>query len=48
MDMTWWLIIANAAVWLGIGGYLAFLGARQKNIAQQIRQLELVQNDSND
>ncbi len=24
MDIMWWLIIANAAVWLGIGAYLVF------------------------
>lgn len=48
MDITWWLIIANAAVWLGIGAYLVFLGARQKRLAESLRQLEIAQNERDD
>lgn len=28
MDTLTWVIMANAAVWIGIGSYMAFLAAR--------------------
>jgi CcmD family protein len=37
-DVTW-LFIALAVVWLGIGGYLMALGARQKKIERRIEEL---------
>lgn len=45
MDSFWWLIIANAVVWLGLGGYLAFLGAVQKNLGNAIRAMGMQDND---
>lgn len=36
MDSLWWLVIANASVWLGLGGYVAFLGLRQKSLAKAL------------
>lgn len=40
MDYQTYLLAANVAVWLGVGGYLAFLGARQRRIETRIRQME--------
>jgi CcmD family protein len=37
-DVTW-LFITLAVVWLGIGGYLMALGARQKKIERRIEEL---------
>jgi CcmD family protein len=37
-DLTW-LFIALGVVWLGIGGYLMALGARQKKIERRIEEL---------
>ena len=35
-----WLLCASVAVWLGIGGYAAFLGAVQNTLERRMRQLE--------
>ncbi len=45
MDSSLWLLMANAAVWIGMGGYLCFLGANQKRLASRIRQMELLKNE---
>lgn len=37
-DVTW-LFIALAVVWVGIGGYLMALGARQRKIERRIDEL---------
>ena len=42
MDYQTYLLAANVAVWLGLGGYLAFLGARQRSLAARIRQMEIL------
>ena len=42
MDYQTYLMAANIAVWLGLGGYLAFLGMRQKALATRIRQMEMM------
>lgn len=39
-DAFSWLVAAAAAIWLGIGCYLALLGARQRGISLRIRQME--------
>lgn len=36
-----YLIAGNVVVWLGIGGYLFFLAAAQRNIELKISQLEM-------
>lgn len=41
-----WLVAAGAAIWLGIGCYLALLAARQSSLARRIRQMEIVRDDS--
>lgn len=43
MDYQTYLLAANVAVWLGLGGYLALLGMRQKTLAARIRQMEMLQ-----
>ena len=35
-----WLGIAFLAVWIGIGGYLAILGARQRSLEHRIQDME--------
>jgi CcmD family protein len=35
-----WLAVAFLAVWIGIGGYLAILGARQRSLEQRIHDIE--------
>ena len=30
MDTLTWVVAANAAVWLGLGAYLAFMGVAQR------------------
>lgn len=40
MNYETYLLVANVAVWLGVGGYLAFLAARQKRLSTRIRQME--------
>lgn len=48
MDISWWLIITNAVVWLGLGAYLVFLGLKQKSLSERLKQLELMQNEHDD
>ena len=48
MDIMWWLIIAHAAVWRGIGAYLVFLGLRQNSLAKSVSQLEIAQDEHED
>jgi len=38
-DMQW-LLCASMAVWLGIGGYTAFLAFAQNKLEQRMRLLE--------
>ena len=38
-DITY-LFIAFVAVWIGIGGYLATLGARQKRLERRLQDLD--------
>ena len=40
MDTLYWLMGANAAVWLGLGAYLAFLGGRQRALALRVARWE--------
>ncbi len=35
-----WLAVAFLAVWIGIGGYLAILGARQRSLEHRIHDIE--------
>lgn len=42
MSATTYLIIANAAVVLGIAGYMAFLASRSSNLKKREQQVELL------
>lgn len=42
MDTLTWVIMANAAVWIGIGSYMAFLAARQRSLAARLAQMEML------
>jgi CcmD family protein len=35
----YWLAVAFIAVWVGIGGYLVMLGARQRRLERRLEQL---------
>ena len=35
-----WLLCASVAVWLGIGGYTAFLASAQNKLERRMRLLE--------
>ena len=45
MDTLTWVILTNAVVWLGIGTYLAFLGAQQRRLAARLSQWELLRHE---
>lgn len=45
MDTLTWIVIANAAVWVGLGAYLAFMAARQRALAARLTQWEMLNND---
>ncbi|MDE5879648.1 MAG: CcmD family protein [Desulfovibrio sp.] len=40
MDTVYWLLGANAVVWLGLGAYVAFLGGRQRGLMARLDQWE--------
>lgn len=40
-----WLLIANLAVWLGLGAYLAFLLRAQNTLDERVRRLELLRDE---
>lgn len=42
MDPIFWLLAANVAVWVGLGGYLALLGRSQHGLERRLRQLEIL------
>lgn len=41
-DPVLWVIVANAVIWLGMGGYAAFVARRQMLLAKLIKQLEIL------
>jgi len=43
-DMQW-LLGASMAVWLGIGGYAAFLASAQNKLERRMRQLEILRDE---
>jgi CcmD family protein len=43
-DMQW-LLCASMAVWLGIGGYAAFLASAQNRLERRMRQLEILRDE---
>ncbi len=36
MNALYWFAGANAALWIGLGLYIAFLGGRQKKIERRL------------
>jgi len=47
MSATTYLFIANAAVWIGVAGYLIFLAGKSAGLEKRVQQLELL-GDHND
>lgn len=45
MSATTYLFMANCIVWLGLAGYVAFLGGRSIALDRRIKQLELLGDD---
>lgn len=46
MDYTGYLMIANVAVWVGIGGYLFFIGGKQRRFEMRLKQMEQLSDGS--
>ncbi|WP_319468228.1 CcmD family protein [uncultured Pseudodesulfovibrio sp.] len=46
MSATTYLFMANAAVWLGVAGYLIFLAGKSSTLEKRVRQLELLGEDN--
>ena len=42
MNSYEWILYAGAAVWIGLGLYLAFLASRQAKLSKRVRQLALM------
>ena len=42
MSASTYILIANAAVWVGLIGYVVFLVTRAVNLKKRARQLELL------
>lgn len=42
MSAEMYLFLANALVWVGVAGYLAFLGSRTVGLDRRVKQLELL------
>lgn len=40
MDTLYWLVGANAVVWVGLGAYVAFLAGRERALALRLDQWE--------
>lgn len=45
MSTEQYLIFANVAVWLGLGGYVAFLAARLSGLEGRLRRLAALRGD---
>jgi CcmD family protein len=45
---TEYLLAANAAVWIGLAGYLFFLARKQAWLEQRLQHLEAIEHDQHD
>lgn len=45
-DGLLWVVLAGILVWLGIGGYVAFIAIRQKSLALALKRLEQLRHDA--
>lgn len=43
-DDSFWLIASCAAVWIGVGLYLVFLGRKQASLEKRLRRAEALNN----
>lgn len=41
MEREWYLFIANAVIWTGVGGYLFFLARTQAALALRLKRMEM-------
>ena len=48
MDTAHYLLAANAAVWIGLGGYIFFVARRQAMMEQRLQHLEALDNEQHD
>ena len=46
MDTLYWVLLANAAVWLGLGAYLACVAARGAALEKRLRHMEMLDDDN--
>ena len=45
MDNIYWLLAANAVIWLGLGAYIAFLGCKGAALHKRLRHMEMLHGD---
>lgn len=45
MNTLTWVILTNAAVWVGIGAYLALMAARQRSLNARLAQMEMLRHE---
>lgn len=48
MESAHYLLAANVAVWIGLGGYIVFLVRRQAMMEQRLQHLEALDNEQHD
>ncbi len=41
MHASTYLLVANAAVWIGVAGYVLYLSSRQRRLERRLKQLEV-------
>ena len=46
MNNQSYLFAANIAVWIGVCGYLLFLGRVQKQLAKKLARMEMLRDDA--
>lgn len=46
IDTFLWLIGVNAIIWIGIGAYIIYIAIKQRNLSQRLKQMEILQDES--
>ena len=46
MEKETYLFVANALVWIGVGGYLLYLSRGQARLKKRLKRLEIMRDDT--
>jgi len=46
MEKETYLFVANALVWIGVGGYLLYLSRVQARLKKRLKRLEIMRDDT--